>query len=483
MLQVLFVLSEMAPYSKTGGLGDVGGALPLALQQLGDDIRVLVPWYGRPDLDEMHWICSVNVPYTQESAEIWIATNRPDVYFLRYSAYYEREGSPYQNAQGQDWPDNPRRFALLNRVAVELAQGRVSSLNWRPDLVHVHDWQTGLIPYLLDLETRVGSPRPATLFTIHNLAYQGRFPPTIMADLHLPREDFHWQGTELYGTFSFMKAALVYSDQLSTVSPGYAREIQTDAFGMGLQGLLQQRAGQLSGILNGVDTAHWNPRTDPYLPAHYHARNLVGKNQCKIHLQQSLGLESQEEVFLLGMISRLIEQKGIDMVLDVLPDLLQRGMQVAILGSGEKLYEARLQELAAAHPGRLAVRIGFDEELAHRIEAGADAFLMPSRFEPCGLNQMYSLHYGTLPIVHHTGGLADTVVDADDLARDHERNGFVFSVAHSDALLQAVLRAAAVFQQPAAWRQLQQQAMAGNYSWEHSALAYQQLYHRILARP
>ncbi|MBN2678791.1 glycogen synthase GlgA [Acidithiobacillus montserratensis] len=483
MLRVLFVLSEMVPYSKTGGLADVGGALPLALQQLGDDIRVLVPWYGRPDLNEMHRICSVNVPYTHEAAEIWITTNRPQVYFLRYPAYYERGGGPYQNTLGQDWPDNPRRFALLNRVAVELAQGRVAGLDWRPDLVHVHDWQTGLIPYLLELETRVGNTRPATLFTIHNLAYQGRFDPAIMTELHMPGADFHWQGTELYGAFSFMKAGLVYSDRLSTVSPTYAQEIQTDAFGMGLQGLLQQRAGQLSGILNGVDEVHWNPRADPYLPAHYHARNLVGKSQCKAQLQQHLGLEAQADFFLLGMISRLVDQKGIDMVLEVLPDLLQRGMQVAILGSGEKHYETRLQELAAIHPGRLAVHIGFDEGLSHRIEAGADAFLMPSRFEPCGLNQMYSLRYGTLPIVHQTGGLADTVVDAGDIARDYERNGFVFSIAHSDDLHHAVLRAAALFQQPAAWQRLQQQAMAGNYSWEHSALAYQRLYQQILARP
>lgn len=482
MLQVLFVLSEMVPYSKTGGLADVGGALPLALQQLGVDVRILVPWYGRPDLHEMHWFCSVNTPYSQEAAELWITPNRPGIFFLRYPDYYERDGGPYQNAQGQDWPDNPRRFALLNRVAVEMAQGRVSGLDWQPDLVHVNDWQTGLVPYLLNLETRIGSPRPATLFTIHNLAYQGRFDPAIMAELHLPAEDFHWQGTELYGAFSFIKAGLIYSDQISTVSPTYAREIQTEAFGMGLQGLLQQRSAQLTGILNGIDEVHWNPRADPYLPAHYNARSLVGKSQCKAQLQQSLGLEAQPDVFLLGMISRLVEQKGVDMVLDILPDLLQRGMQVIILGSGEKYFEARLQELAAIHPGRLAVRIAFDEGLSHRIEAGVDAFLMPSRFEPCGLNQMYSLRYGTLPIVHHTGGLADTVVDAGDFARDEERNGFVFSFAHSDDLHHAVLRAAALYREKAAWRPLQKQAMAANHSWEHAALSYLELYHRILER-
>jgi starch synthase len=275
---------------------------------------------------------------------------------------------------------------------------------------------------------------------------------------------------------------LTYSDQISTVSPTYAREIQTEAFGMGLQGLLQQRSTQLIGILNGVDEVHWNPRADPYLPAHYNARSLVGKSQCKAQLQQSLRLESQPDVFLLGMISRLVEQKGVDMVLDILPDLLQRGMQVIILGSGEKYFEERLQELAAVHPGRLAVRIAFDEGLSHRIEAGVDAFLMPSRFEPCGLNQMYSLRYGTLPIVHHTGGLADTVVDAGDFARDEERNGFVFSIAQPDDLHHAVLRAAALFREKTAWRHLQKQAMAGNHSWEHAAMSYLELYHRILER-
>ncbi|MGE4530339.1 MAG: glycogen synthase GlgA [Acidithiobacillus sp.] len=480
MLRTLFVLSEMVPYSKTGGLADVGGALPLALNQLGVDTRVLVPWYGRPQWSDLRWYCSVNIPYTGESAEIWRLPDRPQVLFLHYPQYYQRDGGPYQNRHGEDWPDNPRRFALLNRVAVEIAQGRVSGMHWRPDIVHVHDWQTGLIPYLLQLETRVGASRPKTLFTIHNLAYQGRFNPTIMSDLHLPEEDFHWQGTELYGAFSFIKAGLFYSDYLSTVSPTYAQEIQTDAFGMGLQGLLRQRSAQLTGILNGIDDIHWNPEADPYLPAHYGIQNLAGKHLCKIQLQKTLGLYPDPQVFLLGMISRLVEQKGTDMVLDILPDLLSRGMQVVILGSGEKHFEQRLLEIAAAHPSQMAARIAFDEGLSHRIEAGSDAFLMPSRFEPCGLNQMYSLRYGTLPIVHRTGGLADTVVDAEDFSRPNARNGFVFAEAHHHDLHHAVLRAEKLFHQPAAWQQLQQQAMAGDYSWRHSARTYLALYEQIL---
>ena len=482
MLRTLFVFSEMVPYSKTGGLADVGGALPLALRQLGAEVRVLVPYYGCPATSDMRWCCAVNVPYTGETAELWSPVEEAQILFLRYPAYYERDGGPYQDTQGEDWPDNDRRFALLNRVAVEIAQGRVSGLNWRPDIVHANDWQTGLIPYLLDLEARIGAARPAVLFTIHNLAYQGRFAPDAMAPLHLPVADFHWLGTELYGAFSFMKAGLAYSDQITTVSPTYAEEIQSSAFGMGLDGLLQTRSEHLSGILNGIDAIHWNPGADPYLPAHYSLQDRLGKTQCKAQLQSSLGLRPDPHVFLLGMISRLVEQKGTDMVLDILPDLLRRGMQVVVLGSGDKSFERQLLEMAAAHPTQMVARITFDEGLSHRIEAGADAFLMPSRFEPCGLNQMYSLRYGTLPIVHRTGGLADTVTDADDFRHPLQRNGFVFDRPHSDALHDAVLRAEALFRQPALWSHLQDQAMAGDYSWQHSARAYLQLYHEVLAR-
>ncbi|MHB0873297.1 MAG: glycogen synthase GlgA [Acidithiobacillus ferrooxidans] len=483
MLRTLFVFSEIAPYSKTGGLADVGDALPVALGQLGVDTRVLVPYYGCPAMGEMDWRCTVSVPYTDETAELWSLTERPQILFLRYPSYYERDGGPYQNAQGEDWPDNDRRFALLNRVAVEIAQGRVSGLDWRPDIVHANDWQTGLIPYLLDLEARIGAARPPVLFTIHNLAYQGRFPPRAMASLHLPAADFHWLGTEHYGAFSFMKAGLAFSDQITTVSPTYAAEIQTSAFGMGLDGLLRSRSERLSGILNGIDTIHWNPGADPYLAAHYSPQHrLPGKALCKSQLQSSLGLYPEPGVFLLGMISRLVEQKGTDMVLDILPDLLRRGMQVVVLGSGDKSFERQLLEMAAAHPAQMATRIAFDEGLSHRIEAGVDAFLMPSRFEPCGLNQMYSLRYGTIPIVHRTGGLADTVTDADDFRHPLQRNGFVFDSPQSDALHHAVLRAEALFRQPALWSHLQDQAMAGDYSWQHSARAYLQLYYEVLVR-
>lgn len=482
MLRTLFIFSEIVPYSKTGGLADVGGALPLALAQIGVDVRVLVPYYGQPTLGDLRWRCAVTTPYTGEAAELWSLAEQPQILFLRYPHYYERDGSPYQDAEGGDWPDNDRRFALLNRVAVEIAQGRVPGFDWRPDILHANDWQTGLIPYLLDLETRVGAIRPATLFTIHNLAYQGRFAPSAMASLHLPDSDFHWLGTELHGDFSFMKAGLAYSDQLTTVSPTYAQEIQTNAFGMGLDGLLRTRNRQLSGILNGIDTRQWNPATDPHLPAHYSAQDRQGKAECKSQLQSSLGLYPDPGVFFLGMISRLVEQKGTDMVLDILPDLLRRGMQVVILGSGDKSFEQRLLEMAAAHPAQMAARITFDEGLSHRIEAGTDAFLMPSRFEPCGLNQMYSLHYGTLPIVHRTGGLADTVTDAEDFNHLEQRNGFVFTNPNSDALHDTVLRAEALFRQPILWSQLQDQAMTGDYSWQHSAHAYLRLYHEVLAR-
>ncbi len=480
MLRILFALSEMAPYSKTGGLADVGSALPAAIAGLGVDIRVLVPAY-RPFRGSGHlqWRARVTVPFTGETVELWSPEERPQVLFLRYPPYYERPGGPYQDPSGVDWPDNDQRFALLSRVAVEIAQGRVPALDWQPDIVHANDWQTGLIPYLLHLESRVGAPRPAVLFTIHNLAYQGRFDPGALQRLHLPPDGFHWQGTEFYGTFSFMKTALIHSDRLSTVSPTYAREIQEPELGMGLEGVLRARCRDLFGILNGIDTQSWNPGSDPYLPARFQRQDKGGKALCKAQLQMEMGLYPAPETFLLAMISRLVTQKGVDLVLDILPDLLRRGVQFVLLGSGEQPFEEAFRRLAAGQRGQMAVRIAFDEGLAHRIEAGADAFLMPSRFEPCGLNQMYSLRYGTLPIVRRTGGLADTVVDAEHFGGPPP-NGFVFVPVDRDALLAAVLRAESHFRQPAAWRYLQDNAMALDFSWERAARAYLEIYQQML---
>ncbi len=482
-MRVFFVASEMAPFSKTGGLGDVTAALPRILHALGADIRVLVPLYQtRPWMDGLQKICTVHVPFSEKTGEIWSLRDQPQNWFLHQPEYYQRPGGPYQDPHGQDWRDNAERFGFLNRVAVEIAQGRVTELDgWRPEIVHLHDWQTGLVPYLLSLEERVGANRPATVFTIHNLAYQGRCDPKILQPLHLPEEDFHPGGTELYGSFSFLKAGLVYADRLTTVSPRYAQEIQTSESGMGLDGLLRLRSGDLTGILNGIDTSIWNPGADPNLPSHYDSSSITGKSACKTRLQSILGLDPDSGMFLLGMISRLVEQKGCDLVLQLVHELMQRRIQLVILGTGDSHLEQWAQELAAGYPGQMAVRIAFDEGLSHQIEAGIDAFLMPSRFEPCGLNQMYSLRYGSPPVVHETGGLADTVRDAGDGTKDHG-NGFVFRPATTDALRSAIDRAEAFFRQPEQWLGLQRRGMSEDYSWQQTAQQYLNLYQSMISR-
>ena len=475
-MRVLFLASEMSPYSKTGGLGDVIGALPGQLRALGIETWVLQPYYGKPELQQLQYLGSFTPPYTDRQGELWSLRGEPQTLFLREPGFYER-GGIYQDAYGQDWPDNAMRYAYLNRMGVELAQGRISFLPGRMDLLHAHDWQAALAPYLLALEGRIGAPRPATLLSIHNLAYQGRFPPTLLGSLHLPAADFHPEGTELYGSFSFLKAGLVYADALSTVSPRYAQEIQTEAFGMGLTGLLQARSGVLTGILNGIDDRRWNPAADPYLIAHYDAENLGGKARCKSALQSQLGLYPDSDVFLLGVISRLVDQKGTDLILQLLPELLRERIQVVLLGSGEIHYQDEARRLAHEHPGQFAVHIGFDEGLAHRIEAGIDAFLMPSRFEPCGLNQMFSLRYGSPPIVHATGGLTDTVRDVDQDAR--RGNGFVFAPAELGALRDAVYRALRHFQHRGHWQELQRRGITGDYGWQRAAQEYAALYRQL----
>nr|WP_226827118.1 glycogen synthase GlgA [Igneacidithiobacillus copahuensis] len=477
-VRVLFLASEMAPYAKTGGLGDVIGALPGQLRAEGIETWVLQPYYGKPELQYLRYLGSFTPPYTERQGELWCLPAEPHTLFLREPGFYER-GGIYQDPFGQDWPDNAQRYAYLNRMGVELAQGRIPFLPGRMDLLHAHDWQAGLAPYLLDLEGRIGAPRPATLLSIHNLAYQGRFSPELLASLHLPLADFHPGGIELYGSFSFLKAGLVYADALSTVSPRYAQEIQTEAFGMGLDGLLRTRHADLTGILNGIDDTRWNPRGDPYLVAHYDEHDLAGKARCKSALQSLLGLYPDPEVLVLGLISRLVEQKGIDLVLQLAPELLRERIQLILLGSGEAQYQDQARQLAHLHPGQMAVHIGFDESLAHRIEAGIDAFLMPSRFEPCGLNQMFSLRYGSPPIVHATGGLADTVVDVDQDVR--AGNGFAFAPAGIDGLRDAIHRALRHFQHREHWQELQRRGMQGDYGWQRAAREYVALYRKLLS--
>lgn len=488
MLRILFVSSEMMPLSKTGGLGDVSFSLPAALRRLGHDVRVLTPFYGsvlQAGIGTGDLLATLPMPGFSEPVELRLYVDPRHgvpIYLLNYPPYYLRYGNIYQDPFGKDWSDNDLRFALLSRMAQEIAQARVSELEWRPQVVHANDWQSGLLPYLLELETRVGASRPATLFTVHNLAYQGIFPASTVTRLGLPQADFNPLGTEYYGQFSFMKTALLYADRITTVSPTYAREIQTKAYGMGLEGLLQARSAVLSGILNGIDTSFWNPEQDASLPATYNADDLSGKQICKATLQQEMGLPVITNRFLFGTVGRLVTQKGMDLVADALPAMLREsGGQFILLGSGDRSLEGRFEALAEQYPEQVAVRFGYDEELAHRIEAGLDLFFMPSRFEPCGLNQMYSLAYGTLPLVRRTGGLADTVIDAEPATMaDGTANGFVFDEANSAALQEAFSRALSVYQKPDLWHQMQLLGLRQDFSWDRAAQQYAHLYSQII---
>jgi len=476
-MRVLFVTSEVYPLMKTGGLADVSASLPRALQSLGHQVTLLMPAYR--DALAAAGPLGVKLAATREVRgqgvrllETRLPGSRNKVLLLDAPSLFDRPGNPYQDAQGMPWPDNAERFMLLCRVGALLAHDAFG-LGWRPDVVHCNDWQSAMVPLLLHRER----PRPALVFTIHNLAYQGVFGADDFERLDIPAQYWHPEALEFHGGFSFIKAGIVFSDRVSTVSPGYAREIQTAEFGHGLDGLLRHRAAVLSGILNGIDTRAWNPSRDPALALSYSAATLQQKRHNKTALQAEMGLDADAGVPLLAFIGRLAQQKGIDLLLDALPFLVQRPAQAVVLGSGDAGYEAALRELARLHPGRIALRIGYDEALAHRIEAGADIFLMPSRFEPCGLNQMYSLRYGTIPVVRAVGGLADTVVDAsDETLADGSANGFTFAAAEGAALAEAALRAMAAMDDPELWARLQLAGMGQDFSWRHSAREYERLY-------
>lgn len=478
MTRVLFATSEVYPLVKTGGLADVSASLPDALCKLGHDVLVVLPGYPKA-LDAArkagstraarfhvgHYDVSLwHTPLPGSSATLCLVDCPP---------LFDRPGNPYQNEEGQDWDDNAHRFALFGRVAAMMAMGE-AGLTWRPDLVHCNDWQTGLIPVFLAPHQR----RPGIVFTIHNLAYQGIFSRETFQSLELPESLWHWDRLEFYGQFSFIKGGLVFSDRITTVSPGYAREIQTPEFGHGLDGVLRQRQQQLTGILNGIDTQVWNPQEDPELPFHFGQNHMNNKALCRDDLRLELGLQDRGGP-LLAFIGRLVEQKGVDWLISVLPGLLEGGCQCALLGSGEAHYETALKQLAQQWPAQMALTLGYDEGLSHRITAGADIFLMPSRFEPCGLNQMYSLRYGTIPIVHAVGGLSDTVRDPEDVGVD-KANGFRFTGATERALLAAAERALAWFGNRQSWRRLQYNAMAADYSWNQRALDYGDVYQSVL---
>ena len=478
--RILFCASEVYPLIKTGGLADVAGSLPHALKKLGHDVQIVLPAYASV-MAQLKQPPALRLETHIQQFLIGIRHTtlpgtRVPVWLIDCPELYQRQGNPYIDASGEPWPDNAMRFAIFNHAISAMAMDRYG-LNWQPQIVHCNDWQTGLVPALLAQETW----RPATVFTIHNLAYQGVFDRATFEQLQLDEDFWHYERLEYHNHFSFIKGGLVYADRINTVSPTYAREIQSPEFGYGLQDILQHRADRLSGIINGINCEVWSPGTDTYIPHKYNQQRLAGKASNKNALQQQFQLPQNPDALVLGLVSRLAQQKGIDMLLAILPELIQRPVQLVIVGSGDKDYEKELQEAASLHPKVVGVHIGYDEALAHLIEAGADVFLMPSRFEPCGLNQMYSQRYGTPPIVTPVGGLFDSVLDAnaENLAQK-TANGFVMAEVNEAALLDAVDRAITLYADQTAWKQLMRNGMKLDHSWTRSAQDYVRVYARAI---
>jgi starch synthase len=476
-VRVIYASTEVYPALKTGGLADVNAALPKTLSELGVDLRLLLPAYPSIVKAASGLVRVGQLKPVLATPDVAILRGDLDgvpVYLLEAGELYARSGNPYVDAAGRDWPDNHLQFALLGWAAARFADGTVDG--WRPDIVHGHDWHAGLAPAYLAAR---GGDRPGSVFTVHNLGYQGEFPATTFNQLALPAGFFSMHGLEFYGKVNFMKAGLHYADRITTVSPGYAREIQTPEFGFGMDGLLRSRAGALSGILNGIDRTVWNPQVDSLIAARYSAADLAGKTACKRALRAELGLKATSgPVF--TVISRLTAQKGLDLLPAVLPALIEGGAQLALLGTGEPALEAALQAAAARYPGAVSVRIGYDEALAHRMVAGSDVILVPSRFEPCGLTQMYGLAYGTLPLVRRVGGLADTVCDVSvETLAAGTASGFSFDAATAEALGLTVARALALWAKPRQWAHLRRTAMAQDFGWLPSARRYLELYREL----
>lgn len=481
-MNVLFAASEAFPFIKTGGLGDVIHSLPQALEKLGNDVRLALPAYRDvlAGVDSIQELANWSLPGMGDTLHhVRLLQAHEDVlgdylYLIDVPSLFDRPGNPYLHADGYSWPDNAERFTVFSRAVALMAEG-IPDDEWKPDVVHCHDWQTGLVPAFLSMS----ETPPKTVFTIHNLAYDGYFTQQDFISLKLPS---HWWSpdyVEFYGGLSMMKAGLVFSDHVTTVSPTYAQEICTPKFGYRFEGILQSLGDKLTGILNGIDLDIWNPKTDSYINTHYgvNDKDIIGKLANKRALLKNTSLPATN-VPLLGFIGRLVEQKGVDLIISIIPELFESSDAVMIiLGSGHMAYETELLELAAKYPERLHVHIGYSESLAHQIEAGCDLFMMPSRFEPCGLNQMYSLRYGTPPVVNYTGGLADTVVDvSSDTMADKTANGFVFHDADEEAFLTALKRAMAIYRRPRLWHQLCITAMLQPLGWDSSAIKYLELY-------
>lgn len=488
-MRVLYVCSELFPLLKSGGLADVSAALPPALQQAGCDVRVLLPGFpailGGVNKRDLSNQAALNLPTdygpTQRAdtpAQIVRAelpSSGLQCYVLEAPSYFQRPGNPYVNPQGEPWPDNAQRFALLSWAAACLGQGLDAA--WQPDIVHCHDWHTGLAPLYLSQHQSGDGARPASVFTIHNLAYQGVFPAEIFASLGLPEHLFGIDGVEFYNQVSFMKAGLQFADRITTVSPSYAREIMTPEQGFGLDGVLRARAAVVSGILNGVDYQVWSPALDPVLEQTFDWRSVGRKKYAKAQLQTLMGLELRADALLLGVVSRLTEQKGLNLLAGVLDEAVAMGAQLALIGAGDDAMERVFLDAAKKYPGKVSVQIGYDETVGHNVIAGSDMILVPSRFEPCGLTQLYGLRYGTLPLVHRVGGLADTVVDASpEHLLDGTACGFVFDDFSVEGLRAALRRAFDLKAKPAVWEAVQKHAMQLRFDWSVAAERYVALY-------
>jgi len=481
-MKLLFTASELFPLIKTGGLADVAQSLPNALSQLDVDIRVALPAY-RQVLSSVSALRVLGWLRISGGREVRILeASHPEVmaplWLVDAPMLFDRPGGPYTDAAGNDWPDNPARFALFSEAAALLSMDGLG-LGWKADTVHANDWQTGLVPAYLSQQ----SHPPHSVFTIHNLAYDCQFDYGEFRSLHLPLHWWSMEYGEFYERFSMLKAGLTFSEMITTVSPSYAREIRTHEYGYGYATILEANAEKLTGILNGIDDKTWNPRTDPHLVAHYSVNSKVrpGKEANRLALLGALNaspaaLENQGP--LVGTVGRLVTQKGIDLLLEAIPPLLSgSNAQFVIIGSGEPRFEQELEELALAHPERVFCHIGYSETLAHQLEAGCDIFAMPSRYEPCGLNQMYSLRYGTPPVVRATGGLADTVKDANpENMESGEANGFLFSETSSEALVTVFERAFALYQNPNQWMKLIKNGMRADHGWRSSAQSYLDIY-------
>ena len=483
-LCVLHVAAEMYPLLKTGGLADVVGALPPAQTQLGTHARVILPGFPAviAGLTQIEHVADLGPAFGLGNVRLergLLELHGITVYVVRADPFYDRPGNPYFDASHNQYADSDRRFALLGWAAARLATG--ADPHWKPHVLHAHDWHAGLAPAYLRSFARASGTQPVpSVMTVHNLAYQGVFPAHEFRILQLPADYFSIEGIEFYGHLSFLKAGLFFADRITTVSPTYAREIQTHAHGAGLDGLLRARTHNVTGILNGVDPAVWNPATDTAIDTKYSLAKFAGKAKCKAALQERVGLARDDDALLFGVVSRLTEQKGLDLLLSAIPDIVQRGGQLVVLGTGDPALENGLKNAALAHPHAVAVVLGFDESLSHSIIAGSDIVMVPSRFEPCGLTQLYALGYGALPLVHHVGGLADTVTDAslENLA-DDTATGFVFHHFDRVSLVAAIRRAFALKQRRLEWKAVVRRGMSQDFGWEASALKYVDVYREL----